>query len=57
MHWRQRLQRPKAYNTPGHAHELTFSCFRRIPFLAKDRACRWLADAIRDVKAELRYAL
>lgn len=40
-----RLHRRK-YNDPGHAHELTFSCFHRYPFLKSERACQWLADAI-----------
>ena len=34
------------YNTPGHAHELTFTCYRRIPFLSKDRSRQWLAEAV-----------
>jgi putative transposase len=34
------------HNTPGHSHYLTFSCFRRQPFLSKDRSRQWLADAI-----------
>lgn len=33
-------------NEPGHAHELTFSCYHRFPFLKAERMCRWLADAI-----------
>ena len=36
----------KRFNEPGDAHELTFSCFQRRPFLSKDRTCRWLAEAI-----------
>jgi putative transposase len=36
----------KRYNDPGHAHELTFTCFKNQPFLAKDRARSWLAEAI-----------
>jgi len=35
-----------AINSPGHAHELTFSCYRRFPFLKAERACQWLAEAI-----------
>jgi hypothetical protein len=35
----------KAINTPGHAHELTFSCYQRFPFLKAERTCQWLADA------------
>jgi len=33
-------------NEPGHAHALTFSCFRRRPFLSKDRTRLWLVDAV-----------
>jgi putative transposase len=36
----------KRYNDPGHAHALTFSCFKRQPFLSKDRSRQWLIDAI-----------
>ena len=36
----------KRFNTPGDAHALTFSCFRRQPFLTKDGSRRWLLDAI-----------
>jgi putative transposase len=36
----------KRYNDAGHAHELTFSCFRQQPFLAGDLARAWLVDAI-----------
>lgn len=38
--------RRRNYNEPGHAHELTFSCYRGFPFLKKDRVCQWLMDAI-----------
>jgi len=37
-------------NEPGHAHELTFSCYRRFPFLKADRTCQWLAEAIDDAR-------
>src|SRR5271155_3043211 len=36
----------KRYNIAGNAHALTFSCFRRQPFLSKDGSCRWLIEAI-----------
>jgi putative transposase len=36
----------KRYNVSGHAHALTFSCFRRQPFLSKDRSCQWFIEAI-----------
>ena len=36
----------RRYNTPGQAHFLTFSCFRRQAFLNGDRARRWFIDAL-----------
>jgi hypothetical protein len=30
----------RSYNIPDHAHELTFSCFRRLPLLSRERTCR-----------------
>lgn len=57
MDYRLRQQRPRAYNEPGHAHELTFSCYRRFPFLRKERTCQWLADSIADARERLNYAV
>jgi putative transposase len=42
----QKFKKIRRYNDPGHAHSLTFCCFRRRPFLAKHRSCQWLADAV-----------
>jgi putative transposase len=36
----------KSYNTPGEAHELTFSCFRRLPLLSKNRTRQWFVEAL-----------
>ncbi len=36
----------RRFNDAGHAHFLTFSCFRRQPFLGKDRSRHWMNDAI-----------
>jgi REP element-mobilizing transposase RayT len=36
----------KRFNVAGHAHFLTFSCFHRRPFLARDRSRGWMIDAI-----------
>ncbi len=33
-----RRKRVHSYNEPGHAHELTFSCFQRLPLLSKERS-------------------
>ena len=36
----------RRYNTPGHAHYLTFSCFSRRPFLSRDRTREWLVESL-----------
>ena len=38
--------RRKSYNDPGHAHFLTFSCFRRVEIFADDHVCDMLAQSI-----------
>jgi putative transposase len=57
MDWRIRDGRRKAFNTPGHAHELTFSCYRRFQFLTAERTCKWLADAIAHARLKHDFAL
>lgn len=51
------MGRRKNLNIPGQAHELTFTCYKRYPFLAKDRTRQWLADAINAACEELDYQL
>jgi len=46
-------KRVRSYNIPGHAHELTFSCYQRLPLLSKDRTCRWFVDAMESARREL----
>ncbi len=57
MDWRLRSSRRPTVNEPGHAHELTFSCFRRYAFLKAERTCQWLADAINEARLEFEFAL
>ena len=45
------------FDDPGHAHELTFSCFRKRPFLGKERTCRFLADAVLMAKERHQFDL
>jgi putative transposase len=47
----------QAYNLPGHAHELTFSCFRRLPLLNRDRARLWFLDACESARGRRNLAL
>jgi REP-associated tyrosine transposase len=36
----------KRVNKPGHAHSLTFCCFRRKQFLSRERTRDWMINAI-----------
>ncbi|MBX3315592.1 MAG: hypothetical protein KF902_01875 [Phycisphaeraceae bacterium] len=40
-------KRLKRREVAGQARALNFSCFNSRPFLRSDRACMWLADAVR----------
>jgi putative transposase len=44
---RPHRKRCRRENAPGHAHALTFTCFRNQPFLSGDRARGWMIEAIR----------
>jgi putative transposase len=57
MHHRDRSQRRRAFNEPGHAQELTFSCSRRSRFLTAERPCGWLAEAIERARKTREFAL
>jgi len=47
----------KRFDDPGHAHYLTFSCFRRQQFLKGERAKGWLVEAIDDAKRKTPFDL
>ena len=42
----QKYKSCKRWNEPGHAHELTFSCFHKLALLSKDRTRQWLVEAV-----------
>lgn len=44
-------------DSPGDAHELTFSCYRRLPLLRPERRRQLLADAINAAMIRHRYDL
>ncbi len=50
-------QHRRSINASGHAHESTFSCFHRFPFLSRDRVCEWLAASIRTACVDLEFSL
>jgi len=37
----------QTFDTPGDAHFLTFSCFKRLPLLNRDRSRTWFIEAMR----------
>lgn len=39
-------------NTPGDAHELTFSCYGRKPWLRSDRVCHWFLENLKVARKE-----
>ncbi|QDU86909.1 hypothetical protein Pla175_02630 [Pirellulimonas nuda] len=45
------------YNAPGHAHSLTFSCYRQFPFLRSELTCSWLAESIDAARTTQRFLL
>jgi putative transposase len=50
-------KRCRRYDTPGHAHELTFSCDRRLPLLSRDRTRGWVVEAIDRARGQERFDL
>lgn len=47
----------KHWNDAGHAHALTFSCFKNIRLLARERSRRWAVDAIDRARTRHRFHL
>lgn len=47
----------KAWEEPGHAHFLTYSCYRRLPHLSRERTRRWVIAAMDATRRELDVAL
>ncbi len=45
------------WDVPGQAHALTFSCYRNRPFLARERTCDWLVEAIDSARRRLGFEL
>ncbi|MBN1307435.1 MAG: transposase [Chitinispirillaceae bacterium] len=47
----------KHYNTPGHAHELTFSCYRRKNYLRDDVACELFLSELERARSEHQFRI
>jgi putative transposase len=48
-------KRRQTFNEPRHAHFLTFSCYRRLPVLSKDRSRQWFVDALDAARSKLEF--
>jgi putative transposase len=47
----------RTFNDIGHAHELTFSCYRRYPLLSKDRSRDWFIKALDHARQKWEFDL
>jgi len=51
------MKRRISCNDPGHAHFLTFSCFRRAQILADEKACALLAEVLNSARLQHNFDL
>lgn len=49
--------RRRNYNDAGHAHELTFSCYHRIPFFKSAEYSRWMVESIESARKKIGFDL
>jgi putative transposase len=47
----------RSWNQPGHAHFLTYSCYRRLPLLSRQRTRRWALAAMEAARQQLDLAI
>ncbi len=50
-------KRVRHFNLPGNAHELTFSCYHRLPLLSRDRTRLWMIESIESARQNRQFAL
>lgn len=53
----QHIDRPQksrqAWDEPGHAHFLTYSCFQKLPLLGRERTRQWVIEAFESTRNAL----
>ena len=54
---KRRRKRVRHYDEPGDAHFLTFSCYRRMSLLGKDRSRIWLIESLRAARQKRAFDL
>jgi len=47
----------KRYDIPGHAHELTFSCYHRFHYLKDERVCAIFIDELTHAREHFPFRL
>jgi putative transposase len=50
-------KRRRRYNAAHQPRELTFSCYRRIPFFSRERTCEWFIEALEGARARFGFQL
>jgi len=50
-------KRRRRYNEPNQPRELTFSCYRGFPYLARDRTREWFREALENARTEFGFQL
>ena len=51
------LFKKKHFNTPGHAHELTFSCYRRRRYFENEKVCEIFMEELEKTKVKYEFKL
>jgi putative transposase len=57
MMYPEDYKKVRSSNDPGHAHELTFSCFRSQPLFTKDRSRLWFVSAMERARQRYDFAI
>jgi putative transposase len=50
-------KRRQRFNLPKQARELTFSCYRKYPFLQSDRTREWFREALEDARKKFAFQI
>lgn len=53
----QPRKKRRSINESGHAHFVTFSCWKRWPLLSRDRSRQWMIDTLENVRRNLDVAI
>jgi len=57
IHGKVYYKKCRRFNAIGHAHELTFSCYKNQPFLASERTCQWLVESVDQARKKYGFSM